>query len=131
MSSTANQPGDEPHRRPASTLPTSGIQTGVDIRTEEHSGSTLMFLTGELDIATAPPVESRLRLAQRGHHSVVVDLEDLTFMDSHGMLPFIDAARRANEGGDAFGVVNSHGTVTRVFELTSQQVLLGSGYYRT
>lgn len=130
MSSTAIQPGDEPHRT-VSTLPPSASQTGLGIRTEEHSGSTLVFLTGELDIATAPAVESSLRLAQRSHPSVVVDLEALTFMDSHGILTFIDAARRASDAGDAFGVVNSHGTVTRVFELTSQQVLLGSGYCRT
>ncbi len=127
MSSTTTQTGDDA-RRAASTMPDPATHYGLGIRTEESSGTTRMFLTGELDIATAPSVETGLRLAQGGHHAVVVDLEDLTFMDSNGILTFIDAARRANESGDAFGVVNSHGTVTRVFELTSQQILLGTGY---
>ncbi|MEX0790482.1 MAG: STAS domain-containing protein, partial [Actinomycetota bacterium] len=104
---------------------TSDIPKGLDIRTEERAGTTRMFLAGELDLATAPRVESKLRLAQGSHHSVVVDLQDLTFMDSHGILTFIDAARRAIDAGDAFRVVNTHGTVSRVFELTHQQVLLG------
>ena len=61
---------------------------------EERLGTTgtLLRVSGELDIATAPDLRDRLTAAiDRGATGVVVDLRDVTFMDSVAMAAILHA----------------------------------------
>jgi anti-sigma B factor antagonist len=111
----------------AASSPWSSIRAacGLCIRTEERDGTARMFLSGELDMATAPLVEKSLAAAQGDHEAVVVDLEELTFMGATGLHIFLNAAKRASDKGSRFGIVNSHAPVRRVFEVTRTDFLLG------
>lgn len=73
---------------------------------------------GELDLATAPDVERRLReLRESGFDHVLLDLRELAFMDSSGLRLVMheDAAARAD--GRTFHVVPGVPAVQRIFEL--------------
>jgi anti-anti-sigma factor len=50
---------------------------------------------GELDMATAPLVEARVHAARAGH--VVLDLRDVTFIDSGGLRAVIEAHEMLGE----------------------------------
>jgi anti-anti-sigma factor len=50
-------------------------------------------LTGELDVSTAPELDQVLEAAVTQGGPVLVDLTDLTFMDSTGIHAFLKAAR--------------------------------------
>jgi anti-sigma B factor antagonist len=117
--------GSTPDSSALPTLQRKLAATGFAIRTGEHGGTAWLFLSGELDLATAPLVERSLCAAQRSHDAVVVDLEDLSFMDASGVALFLDAAKRAGDQADRFGIVNSHAPVRRVFEATRTTFLLG------
>jgi anti-anti-sigma factor len=104
----------------------SGARSGLAVRTEERDGAAWLFLSGEMDLATAPLVEENLAAAQRGRNAVYVDLEDLTFMDVSGLAIFLNGAKRAGDSGGRFGVVNIQAPVRRVFEVTRSTFLLGS-----
>lgn len=73
-------------------------------------------LTGELDVSTAPELDQVLEAAGGHGGAVLVDLSELTFMDSTGIHTFIKAARSL--GGR--GCLILHGEqerVGRVFDL--------------
>jgi anti-anti-sigma factor len=74
---------------------------------------------GELDIASAPQLELTLRQAVLGSRLVVLDLRDLSFMDSCGVHVIDDASDRARHLGRRLVVLRGPAHVTRILALTS------------
>lgn len=70
-----------------------------EIRRAEGSGTGRLTLVGELDLATAPQVEEAVRGLLARARDVLVDLSELTFIDSSGLRLFIDLSDRASLEG--------------------------------
>ena len=79
---------------------------------------------GELDIATAPELVEILARLRHHHHPVVVDLAEVTFMDSTGLTTLMDAQLAAQRNGWSFSVRRPSPAVTRVFDLAGVHSLL-------
>jgi anti-sigma B factor antagonist len=81
--------------------------------------SALVSLAGELDVYTV----SRLRatiddLLLDGASPVVVDLTDLTFMDSSGLGALVAAHKKARVLRAAFRIVCTEGVIMRLLSVT-------------
>lgn len=95
------------------------------VRHERRNGIARLLLTGELDLATAPMIEEQMALVEAdGANGVLLDLRDLTFVDSTGLYAFVRAWKRATANGHAFAVVAATSTVNRVFKLTGIDAIL-------
>ena len=75
-------------------------------------------VTGELDLATAPILAQALSRAEERAQRVVLDLRELTFMDSSGVHVILEASLRANAAGRATVLVRGPAGVDRVLALT-------------
>lgn len=65
-------------------------------------------VSGEIDLATAGELETRLDEAQaRSPDTVVVDLRDVVFMDASGIRPLVRARERAGEDGSRLILIPS------------------------
>jgi anti-sigma B factor antagonist len=74
---------------------------------------------GELDLDTAPQLDSELEtLRTGGAGRVVLDMRALTFMDSTGLRLVIRWDTNAKEEGFEFAIVPGPDVVQRVFRLT-------------
>lgn len=83
---------------------------------------------GELDLATAPEVEEKVLSALReGHAAVVLDLRELTFMDSTGVRTIVAAHQVSEEAGGGLRVVRPprDSAVSRVIEISGIDDALG------
>lgn len=83
---------------------------------------------GELDLATAPELETQVLAAVRGgDRAVVLDLRELTFMDSTGVRTIIAAHQVAAETGHDLRVVRPprESAVSRVIEISGIDEALG------
>ena len=76
----------------------------------------LVSFRGELDIATAEGLSDWL-VAVSGS-TVVIDMDQLTFMDSTGIATVIQARNRMIENGDRLVRSRPRPNVRRVFEIT-------------
>ncbi len=76
----------------------------------------MIALRGELDIAGANALEAELD--GLNGDALVIDLRDVTFMDSSGLRVLVVAAQRAQDGGQRFALVPGAAQVMRVFEIT-------------
>ena len=67
-------------------------------------------VSGEVDIATAPQLDETLRAALAHARLVLVDLREMSFMDSTGLRVILDASVRAREqrGRLVFAGVPAH-----------------------
>jgi len=88
-------------------------------RNLDSGGAVLITLFGELDLATAGPLEQELDIAEsEGTQSIVVDLSGLDFMDSTGLELLLLANQRAQSNGHDLSLLRGTPCVQRVFELT-------------
>jgi anti-anti-sigma factor len=74
-------------------------------------------LRGELDIATVDAVAKRLAVLRERHESVLLDLDELTFIDASGIRLVVDAAEDSRRDGWAFAVTHGSWPVRRVLQL--------------
>jgi anti-anti-sigma factor len=77
-----------------------------------------VWVAGELDIASASKLKQTLRHAEERARRVVLDLRELTFMDSSGVHAIVDANVRAAVAGRRLVVVRGRSRVDRVLTLT-------------
>ena len=78
----------------------------------------VVSLRGQLDMEGAPVVESELTSLVSDADDVVVDLGDLSFIDSSGIQCLARAAERAEETGCALRFRRAHGQVDDVLRMT-------------
>ena len=102
-----------------------GSSAPFAVRVEARNGVSRIALSGELDIATAPQLTDQLAAAEQdGVQAVMVDLRDLTFIDSSGLHAFLQASTRAKGNGHRFLIVGANDVAKRVFEMTETEFLL-------
>ncbi len=84
-----------------------------------EDGAVSIALSGELDLAGARQLEMRLDEAEReSPQRLVIDLCDLSFIDSTGLRLLLQADARARERGCELVLRRGEATVQRVFEVT-------------
>jgi anti-sigma B factor antagonist len=88
-------------------------------------GDRLLVLQGELDIATAPELSAMLSRLRAHLHPVVLDLAEVTFMDSTGLTILMDAWIDAERDGWSFSIRAASPAVRRVVALAGVERLIG------
>ena len=91
----------------------------LEIAVSESGGVRLLRLTGELDLAGVDRFERLLTADQAsGATMFVLDMRELTFIDSSGLRALIMADRRVRDEGGHFVVVRGPDRVNQVLEMT-------------
>jgi anti-anti-sigma factor len=81
--------------------------SGFSISTSDSDGRAVVTVRGELDLATAPELETVVLGRLDAGQEVVLDLRDLQFMDSSGLRVLVTAHARAVDGGPQFAIVRA------------------------
>jgi anti-anti-sigma factor len=82
------------------------------------SGAAWVHVAGELDLATVSRLRHTLGEAQSNARLVVLDLRELTFMDSAGIHAILDAATDARQAAGRLILVRGPAPVDRILTLT-------------
>ena len=83
----------------------------------ERGDALVLSLAGELDLANVPALREALRSAvERSPKRLVVDLTDVTFVDSTVLGALVEA--RSKLGGDAFALAAPGLEVRRALEIS-------------
>jgi anti-sigma B factor antagonist len=96
------------------------ITVQLDIHTVALHDRTVVRLEGELDAYTAPALVACLADLERdGVDAIVIDLSQVTFIDSTGLGALVSGYNGAAARGGTVELVASDPRVTRVLEMTS------------
>ena len=93
----------------------------LDVATESlGNGTRVLALRGELDVATMPSLDEALAGAVRtdGTPRLLMDLSEVTFIDSTALMRLLTALRELNRRGGRMVLACSNPTVLRLFEVT-------------
>lgn len=88
------------------------------VATEQTDGSVTVRATGEIDVATAPQVETELLGLIDSGSAVVLDLHGVTFIDSSGLRALVTARQRADDQGVSFALIGRSQAVERLLQVT-------------
>ena len=89
------------------------------VSTTQDGEYTVVAVTGELDVYTAPVLEESLgELVDEGKQHLVVDLTEVSFMDSTGLGLLIKALKWVREHDGSLRIVANTEKVLKVFRVT-------------
>jgi anti-anti-sigma factor len=88
------------------------------VESTEQGDALVVALAGEFDLASAQLVDEELARAQESYPVVILDLSEVTFMDSTGLHVVLRVDERMREAGSSLRVVPGGPQVQRLFQLT-------------
>jgi anti-anti-sigma factor len=90
-----------------------------DVEVHREAGGVRIAISGEVDLSAIDDLEIALAPALGAQPSpVVVDLRDVSFLDSSGLRFLLALNERTSAGGGRFAIVAAGEPVTRVLELS-------------
>lgn len=94
-------------------------------KVNSRNGVASIALRGELDLATVAELEGHLApLESEGISAIMLDLRELTFIDSVALLSLVRARERAKTNGQRLILVGAQPSARRLFQLTCTEYLL-------
>lgn len=94
-------------------------RVGFDIARMEYGGHPVVFVYGEIDVLTAPRLHETLHeVIAESPGSLLVDLANVTFIDSTGLGALVVAHRHLEERGGRLRLVSVPPAVAQVLEVT-------------
>jgi len=89
----------------------------IDVRREKDR--VVVSLRGELDLASAPLLQSEIQSSEIVSAAVLVlDLQELNFIDSTGLRVLLGAHKSSAERGQEFAVTRGSPQVQRLLSIT-------------
>lgn len=94
-------------------------ESPFEIRSSTVEDVLVLDVAGVVDMSTSPELASALELVTAMSRGVVVDLTDVSFLDSSGLNALLQGRRALDALGIPLRVVTAaEGAVRRVFEIT-------------
>lgn len=91
----------------------------LQLATSSHGTASVVSATGEVDVFSAPDLDSELSaLVAAGSPRLVVDLAGVTFLDSTGLGVLVKALKHAREAGGWLHLVVTSDRIRKIFEIT-------------
>jgi len=101
---------------PGAVLAKGAVNMG---QSSEDSDLPVVHVEGEIDMAAAPELQRRLdELIDDGKSTIVVDLLDVTFLDSAALGVLVRSLQRCQDAGGTLHLVVDDRRITRVLEIT-------------
>ena len=95
------------------------MQEQVGIERRDEAGWSVLVVTGQVDVATAPKLRQALTEAQYGgDQRVALDLDGVEFLDSFGLGVIVGGLKRAGTHGGELVIVCSRSRLLHLFEVT-------------
>lgn len=88
---------------------------GYEVRRE--GDTTIVALSGDVDLDSSPQVRSVLLESVHAKHGVLVDMSGVSYIDSSGVASLVEAYQSARRGSTQFALVAVSDAAMRVLEL--------------
>jgi anti-sigma B factor antagonist len=105
-----------PVRASASRL---GEIVDLSLETREQDGHTLVAVGGEIDVYTAPKLRDKItELVAAGHHSLIIDMENVDFLDSTGLGVLVGGLKKIRAQDGTMSLICSQDRLLKIFKIT-------------
>ncbi|MGV1003380.1 MAG: STAS domain-containing protein [Candidatus Nanopelagicales bacterium] len=89
------------------------------LTTRQEDAATVVAAAGEIDVFTAPDLDSALTAAVAdGSGRILVDLSEVSFLDSTGLGTLVKCLKHANAAGGWLRLVVGTEKIRKIFDIT-------------
>lgn len=96
-------------------------RTTVDLSldTRHENGHTIIEVTGEIDVYTAPKLRDRIaELVADGNYHLIVDLEAVDFLDSTGLGVLVGGLKKLRSHDGSMQLICTQDRLLKIFRIT-------------
>ncbi len=101
----------------------------IKVNVREHDGKrpcSVVDLNGEIDVYTSPKVKETISdLIDEGHYALVINLENVRYIDSTGLGVLIGGLKRVREHSGAVNFVCTNPQIKKIFDITGLVKIFG------
>jgi anti-sigma B factor antagonist len=91
----------------------------LSLSTRAERGRTVVEVTGEIDVYTAPKLREQLaELVDAGRHDIVVDMQGVEFLDSTGLGVLVGGLKRVKQHDGSMNLVCTQERILKIFRIT-------------
>ena len=83
----------------------------------EQQGASVVAFTGEVDLESSPAAREVLLKCLESTSKVIVDLSEVSYIDSSGVASLVEALQAAKKNGSQFSLAAASEPTRRVLEL--------------
>tara|TARA_B100001113_G_C20664914_1_gene429502 strand:- start:118 stop:465 length:348 start_codon:yes stop_codon:yes gene_type:complete len=92
---------------------------GFSVEVEEKNNYPIVHIKGEIDVYTCPALQEKLNeIINRGELQVVLDLEDLQYIDSTGLGTIANTAQNIQDQNGEVHVICNKPQIKKIFEFS-------------
>ena len=93
----------------------------LKVKRSEHDGVPIVSPAGEIDVFTAEKLKGALQDAESssGEHDLIVDLSEVSFLDSTGIGVLVGALRRRREQDATLHLVTDKASILKILSITN------------
>jgi anti-sigma B factor antagonist len=87
---------------------------------------SVVDLNGEIDVYTSPKVKDTIsELIDKGHYSLIINLENVRYIDSTGLGVLIGGLKRVREHSGTVHLVCTNPQIRKIFDITGLAKIFG------
>ena len=91
----------------------------LTLATNEVDGATIIAVGGEIDVYTAPKLRDKIsELVGEGHHQLVIDMENVDFLDSTGLGVLVGGLKKVRAHDGSMELICSQDRLLKIFRIT-------------
>ncbi|HXW77435.1 MAG TPA: STAS domain-containing protein [Candidatus Eremiobacteraceae bacterium] len=88
--------------------------------------ASIVDLNGEIDVYTSPKVKETIsELIDKGHYCLVINLENVRYIDSTGLGVLIGGLKRVREHSGSVHLVCTNPQIKKIFDITGLAKIFG------
>ena len=98
----------------------------LSLTTRDEGDRTVVAVGGEIDVYTAPKLREAIVTAiDAGHTRLIIDVENVAFLDSTGLGVLVGALKRVRADGGSLDIVCTHERILKIFGITGLDKVFG------
>ena len=98
----------------------------LSLKTRTQGPFQVIEVGGEVDVYTAPKLrESIVTAVDGGHNRLIVDVEQVDFLDSTGLGVLVGSLKRVRAEGGSLDIVCTHERILKIFDITGLDKVFG------
>ena len=91
----------------------------LSLQTREVDSRTIVAVGGEIDVYTAPKLRDKItELVGDGHHNLVIDMENVDFLDSTGLGVLVGGLKKVRAHDGTMELICSQDRLLKIFRIT-------------
>jgi len=98
----------------------------LSLSTRKQGDHAVLSVGGEIDVYTAPQLRQRLiELVEQGSQHIVVDMEQVEFLDSTGLGVLVGGLKRVRALDGSLRLVCAQERILKIFRITGLEKVFG------